>query len=70
MRCKACNNPLSDNQQWWFQPKGVEERHLETLCLKCLSTIRMRPDIIDQEADSPLMLIMGSRFVYTQEDQE
>jgi hypothetical protein len=63
MRCKACDSPLSDNQQWFFTPAGTHLVVPETLCTKCLSHIRpARVDRTDDD-DNPVALILGTRYV-------
>lgn len=39
MRCKACDNPLSDEQQWFKSAEGVNNIP-EECCGKCLSIIK------------------------------
>lgn len=67
MRCRACNNPLSDTQQWFFSLPGVQGMIPETLCTKCLSTIRTQRSKWE-DGDEDISLILGTTYVETFEE--
>lgn len=67
MRCRACNNPLSDNQQWFFTSPEVKGLIAETLCAKCLAIVRTGQHTPYEDGDEDISLVLGVRYVETPE---